>query len=136
MPSDEIKMLIKDFLSGYRPLLAMVNGVSRPVAHSKDDTARWVIRNSSQRLNRIDAIAKDCEIMDAILGECKYIEVLDVVDGNIYHITAKKFAENKILWFNDDGGEQYRVQREKWDRKPAIEKKREEEKAFKAVPLF
>jgi len=136
MPSDEMKMMIKDFLRGYRPLLAVVNGVSRPVAHSKDDTARWVIRNSSQRLNKIDAIAKDCEIMDAILGECKYIEVLDAVDGYIYRITSKKFAENRIPWFTDNSGEQYRVQRGKWDRTPAIEEKTEKENTFKAVPLF
>ena len=136
MPSDEMKKTIKDFLRGYRPLLAPVNGISRPVAHSKDTTARWVIRNYRQRLSKIDAIAKDCEIMDAILGECEYIEVLDAVDGNIYRITAQKFNDNKIPWFTDDGGEQYRVYREKWDKRPAIEKTDEADNKLKKVALF
>lgn len=136
MPSDEMKQTMKDFLKGYRPLMSEVNGISRPVAHSKGNTARWVIRNEKQRLNKIDAIAKDCEIMDAILGECEYIEVLDAVDGNVYSITSKNFVKNRHPFYTDDGGRQYRVYRTKWDRRPAIEKETENEHKLKPVALF
>lgn len=136
MPSDEMKQIMKDFLKGYRPLMSEVNGISRPVAHSKDNIARWVIRNEKQRLNKIDAIAKDCEIMDAILGECEQVEVLDAVDGNIYSITSKNFVKSRHPFYTDDGGRQYRVYREKWDRKPAIKKETENENKLKPVSLF
>ena len=61
MPSDEMKQVMKDFLKGYRPLMSEVYGINRPIAHSKDREARWIIRNEKQRLNKINGIASPKE---------------------------------------------------------------------------
>ena len=136
MPSDEMKKSMKDFLKGYRPLVSEVNGVSRPVAHNKDRNVRWIIRNEKQRLNKVNGIAKDCEIMDSILGECTNIEVLDAVEGNIYQITSHNFVKYRRPFYTDSSGRQYIVDRIKWNKRPVIENKQEELLGPKPVPLF
>ena len=136
MPSDEIKQVMKDFLKGYRPLVSEVNGISRPVAHNKDKNVRWIIRNERQRLNKINGIAKDCEIMDAILGECDSIEVLDAVEQNIYHITSHNFVKYRRPFYTDSSGRQYVVDRTKWNKRPILSNTEEEIAGPKPVPLF
>lgn len=136
MPSDEMKQVMKDFLKGYRPLMSEVNGINRPIAHSKDREARWIIRNEKQRLNKINGIAKDCEIMDAILGECDVIKVLDAVESNIYDITSTNFVKYRRPFYTDNSGRQYVVDREKWNREPAVKENTQTESMFKPVALF
>ena len=136
MPSDKMRQIMKDFLKGYRPLVSEVNGISRPVAHSKDKDARWIIRNERQRLNKINGIAKDCEVMDAILGECENIEVLDAIEGNIYHITSNNFVKYRRPFYTDSSGRQYIVDRTKWNKRPISSDIEEELVGPQPVPLF
>jgi len=136
MPSDQMKKMMKDFLKGYHPLVAEVNGIRRPIAHNKNRTVRWVIRNEKQRLRKIDGIAKDREIMDAILGECDLVEVLDVVEGCIYRISAQDFVKYRRPFYADSGGHQYIVNRSNWSRESTLPDLIDDKNKPKAVPLF
>lgn len=84
----------------------------------RDDeaVARWVIKNSNQRLRKWDAIAKDAEVLEKyVYPHCKRIEVLDMVDKTVYTISVEDFRNESWLLSTSSGGEQWVVNREHWE---------------------
>ena len=51
------KKAIKKFVIGHKPLMLEIDGKLQKIAHLKDGTLKWIIRNKEQRLNSINAIA-------------------------------------------------------------------------------
>ena len=79
-----------------------------------DGTARWVIKDASQRLRMRDAIAKDVHVMeDRVFPGCTHVEVLDMVDGHIYRISVRGFQRYMEV-LEAGAGKQYLVERKHW----------------------
>ena len=105
------KKAIKKFVIGHKPLMLEIDGKLQKIAHLKDGTLKWIIRNKEQRLNSINAIAKDDAIIDVAVGQAKRIEVADAVDGNVYSISMDKFLQHRQPLYLSSTGKQYMVER-------------------------
>jgi|TARA_Y100000310_G_C20570350_1_gene757679 hypothetical protein len=108
------KKYVKKFLTGHKPIMLEVDGTLRPIAHIKDRILKWVIRNPSQRLREMDAIAKDDSVIDRVVGQADTIEVADMVDGTIYSISMDEFMANRQPLYTSSTGKQYVVNRKHW----------------------
>lgn len=85
------------------------------------DVARWVVANESQRLHKIDAIAKDAAAWDeAIAPVARWVEVWDKTDGYLYSMSVEKFNDLKALLPYAEGT-QYFVRRNEWLRRKYVE---------------
>ena len=98
-----------------------IDGKLQKIAHLKDGTLKWIIRNKEQRLNSINAIAKDDAIIDVAVGQAKRIEVADAVDGNVYSISMDKFLQHRQPLYLSSTGKQYMVERKYWKRTPLVD---------------
>jgi len=115
------KKAIKKFVIGHKPLMLEIDGKLQKIAHLKDGTLKWIIRNKEQRLNSINAIAKDDAIIDVAVGQAKRIEVADAVDGNVYSISMDKFLQHRQPLYLSSTGKQYMVERKYWKRTPLVD---------------
>ena len=105
------KKALKKFVVGHKPLVLEIDGKLQKVAHVKNNTLKWIIRNKSQRLNSMDFIAKDDSIIDVVQGQVTLIEVADAVDGNIYSISYQEFQDNQQPFYESSTGRQWMVER-------------------------
>lgn len=86
-----------------------------PLYIAPDGTrCRWVIRDKGQRLRVRDAIAKDIHVLEKfVFGAVEMIEVLDMVDGMMYSISANDFMKHREV-LSANAGDQYLVERKYW----------------------
>ena len=117
------KKAIKKFVVGHKPLMLEIDGKLQKVAHVKNNTLKWIIRNKSQRLNSMDFIAKDDSIIDVVQGQVTLIEVADAVDGNIYSISYQEFQANQQPFYESSTGRQWMVERKHWRKTPLVDPK-------------
>lgn len=79
------------------------------------DTFRWEIATPDQRLRKWDALAKDADVWERVVERvCRWVEVLDRVDGMWYCISVADFNAHRYLLDLHDG-EQWAVDREHWE---------------------
>jgi len=117
------KKALKKFVVGHKPLVLEIDGKLQKVAHVKNNTLKWIIRNKSQRLNSMDFIAKDDSIIDVVQGQVTLIEVADAVDGNIYSISYQEFQDNQQPFYESSTGRQWMVERKHWRKTPLVDPK-------------
>jgi hypothetical protein len=117
------KKALKKFVVGHKPLVLEIDGKLQKVAHVKNNTLKWIIRNKSQRLNSMDFIAKDDSIIDVVQGQVTLIEVADAVDGNIYSISYQEFQDNQQPFYESSTGKQWMVERKHWRKTPLVDPK-------------
>jgi len=114
------KKAIKKFVVGHKPLMLEIDGKLQKVAHLKNGTLKWIIRNKSQRLNTMNFIAKDDSIIDVVQGQVTRIEVADAVDGNVYSISYQDFQTNRQPFYESSTGKQWMVERKYWRKTPLV----------------
>ena len=114
------KKAIKKFVVGHKPLMLEIDGKLQKVAHVKNGTLKWIIRNKGQRLNSMNFIAKDDSIIDVVQGQVTRIEVADAVDGNVYSISYKDFQVNRQPFYESSTGRQWMVERKHWRKTPLV----------------
>ena len=117
------KKALKKFVVGHKPLVLEIDGKLQKVAHVKNNTLKWIIRNKSQRLNSMDFIAKDDSIIDVVQGQVTLIEVADAVDGNVYSISYQEFQDNQQPFYESSTGRQWMVERKHWRKTPLVDPK-------------
>lgn len=95
------------------------------------NSCRWVIRDTGQRLRSRDAIAKDIHVLEAQVfpRNVQNIEVLDMVDGNLYSISVLNFMKHKEI-LSANAGEQYLVERKHWDKERVANPRPEQGELF------
>jgi hypothetical protein len=117
------KKALKKFVIGHKPLMLEIDGKLQKVAHVKNNTLKWIIRNKGQRLNSMNFIAKDDSIIDIVQGQVTLIEVADAVDGNIYSISYQEFQDNQQPFYESSTGKQWMVERKHWRKTPLVDPK-------------
>jgi hypothetical protein len=105
------------FLAYCTPIKMQYNQRTVTPAHITPDgtKCRWVIRDKGQRLRMRDAIAKDIHVLESYVFPqgVEGIEVLDMVDGHMYSISAVDFMKHKEI-LTANAGDQYLVERKYW----------------------
>lgn len=107
------------FLANCTPIRMQYNQRMVTPAYITPDESkcRWVIRDTGQRLRSRDAIAKDIHVLETQVfpRNVQTIEVLDMVDGNLYSISVVNFMKHKEV-LSANAGDQYLVERKYWDK--------------------